>query len=56
MQELIEIVEEQKVLLSRQHNRVRELEEYIDRLVFKVMASHPELLQIPDNNFRSGVR
>lgn len=48
---------EQRAIINRQRGRIRELEEYIDQLLVRVIATQPELLQsvaIEDSKKRAG--
>lgn len=45
--QLIDLIAEQRRTLARQERRIRELEEYIDHLLVRVMESQPSVLQVP---------
>jgi len=46
-QELVDFVKKQRMEIGRKDRRIRELEDYIDQLVLRVLNTQPALLQAP---------
>jgi hypothetical protein len=43
-EDLVELIKEQRVRLAQKERRVRDLEEYVDSLLARVMETRPDLL------------